>query len=101
MILNLFSNTDCASPEILGNGYCNDETNIEDCNYDSGDCCVNVNTESCLECQCLVGGIITSPGFPENYDNALDIYWLVQAPIGQIVKINFITFDVEAHSSCR
>ena len=39
--------------ELVGNGFCNDETNIADCNYDGGDCCaVNINTEFCSECTC-------------------------------------------------
>ena len=38
---------------MVGNGFCNDETNNPDCNYDGGDCCVvNANTESCSECFC-------------------------------------------------
>ena len=87
---------------LVGNGYCNYETNNAECNYDDGECCVNVNTENCLECQCLGGGTITSPGYPEqNYDNNLDLYWLIQVPIGQTIEINFISFDVESHSSCR
>ena len=95
-----FLNTDCASPEIIGNDYCNDETNNEDCNYDGGDCCVNINTENCLECQCLAGGMITSPGFPENYENNLDMYWLVQVDIEHIIAITFTSFGIESHSSC-
>ena len=38
---------------MVGNGFCNDETNNVDCNYDGGDCCfVNTNTNSCSECVC-------------------------------------------------
>ena len=92
----------CANADLLANGYCNDETNNATCIYDSGDCCVNVNTENCLECQCLGGGTITSPGYPQQYyDNNLNLYWLIQVPIGEIIVINFISFDVESHSSCR
>ena len=40
---------------MVGNGFCNDETNNEDCNYDGGDCCVvNTNTNSCSECECHI-----------------------------------------------
>ena len=97
----------------VGDGFCNDETNIADCSYDGGDCCGScVNTDYCEECTCLAGdsgngiyqcstsGAITSPGYPQNYDNNLDLYWLIQAPIGQTIVINFISFDVEYHSSC-
>ena len=38
---------------MVGNSFCNDETNNADCNYDGGDCCVvNANTNSCSECVC-------------------------------------------------
>ena len=40
---------------MVGNGFCNDETNNADCNYDGGDCCVvNANTNSCSECVCHI-----------------------------------------------
>jgi hypothetical protein len=39
---------------LVGNGFCNDETNNEDCNYDGGDCCVNTNINSCSECECHI-----------------------------------------------
>ena len=85
---------------MIGNGYCNDETNNGNCNFDGGDCCVNVNTDYCSECSCLGGGVITSPGFPGNYDNNLDLTWLIQAPLGQSIEVSFLNFDVEYTSSC-
>ena len=40
---------------MVGNGFCNDETNIAACNYDGGDCCGhNVNTDFCSNCQCYL-----------------------------------------------
>ena len=43
----------CANVALVGNGFCNDETNNADCNYDGGDCCfVNANTSACSECAC-------------------------------------------------
>ena len=30
---------DCGNVTLVGNGFCNDETNNADCNYDGGDCC--------------------------------------------------------------
>ena len=42
----------CNSP-LIGNGFCNDETNNAEGNYDGGDCCgINVNTEYCSDCKC-------------------------------------------------
>ena len=44
---------DCFSPNWVGDGYCDDETNNEDCEYDGGDCCGNcVNAKFCIECVC-------------------------------------------------
>ena len=38
----------------VGNGICNDETNIGDCNFDGGDCCGTcVNSKYCSECECI------------------------------------------------
>ena len=43
----------CGNVALVGNGYCNDETNNLNCNYDGGDCCVvNATTDSCSECVC-------------------------------------------------
>ena len=43
----------CDNVALVGNGFCNDETNTPDCNYDGGDCCVeNVNANSCSDCSC-------------------------------------------------
>ena len=45
----------CDNIMLVGNGFCNDETNNADCNYDGGDCCVvNVNTDTCSKCGCLL-----------------------------------------------
>ena len=44
---------DCTKPTKMNDGYCNDESNIPECNYDHGDCCLsNVNTGHCSECTC-------------------------------------------------
>ena len=49
---------DCNQPNLIGDGYCNDEVNIFDCDYDGGDCCGScINTDLCTNCSCL-GGII-------------------------------------------
>ena len=39
---------------LVGDGICNDETNIQECDYDGFDCCLpNVNRDSCLNCTCF------------------------------------------------
>ena len=50
-----FKPTGCESvvPQYIGDGYCDDENNNDDCNFDGGDCCKpNVNTQYCTECIC-------------------------------------------------
>ena len=84
----------CPHPNKVGDGICNDETNHLGCDYDDGDCCVNVNTAYCSECNCLVGGVITSPGFPGSYGNNINLTWLIQVQIGQTIEINFLHFDM-------
>ena len=64
MITNTNSCSDCSCHLIetfaagyhplVGNGFCNDDTNIAGCNYDGGDCCgYNINSEHCTECTCF------------------------------------------------
>ena len=44
---------DCDLDKV-GDGYCNDETNIPGCNYDGGDCCGScINTNFCENCSCI------------------------------------------------
>ena len=41
----------------VGDGFCDDATNIIECNYDGGDCCgYDINTKHCKKCQCHEGG---------------------------------------------
>ena len=43
------------NPSYIGDNYCDDENNNENCNFDGGDCCLeNVNTQYCSECECKV-----------------------------------------------
>ena len=38
----------------VGNGFCNDEYNNDECNYDDGDCCGPcINSAYCTECACI------------------------------------------------
>ncbi len=55
----------CPQSEItLGDGLCNDETNIEVCRYDGGDCCLEEKPKIvCTECQCKLGGKLCSEQF--------------------------------------
>ena len=44
--------------QLVGDGYCNDETNNPNCNFDGGDCCGPcLNEEFCSECHCHLGNL--------------------------------------------
>ena len=37
----------------IGDGFCDDANNFEECNYDGGDCCgINVQKNFCVNCTC-------------------------------------------------
>ena len=94
--------TDGVYDAMIGNAHCNDETNNPDCNYDFGDCCLSpASTDYCSECACATTGVIMSPGFPGDYANDLDLSWLIQVPSGQLIEMNFISFETENHASCK
>ena len=47
----------CVNSDWVGDGYCDDAANNVECNYDGGDCCaLDINTEFCKKCECLVPG---------------------------------------------
>ena len=84
----------------MGNYICNDETNIPECNYDGGDCCLsNVNTDHCSEGSCSVNGVITSPGFPQGYSHQKVVTWRIEVPLGQFIQIDFLYFELDYDSS--
>lgn len=44
----------CKFHQLIGDGICHDATNIELCDFDGGDCCLEqINTSNCMACQCL------------------------------------------------
>ena len=56
----------CNLPHLLGDGYCNDETNNPECKYDGGDCCFSgtyntINTDYCSECICYLEEVCSNP----------------------------------------
>ena len=43
----------CVDADLVGDGICDDETNVAVCNYDGGDCCLAyVNKDRCTKCRC-------------------------------------------------
>ena len=86
----------CANADLIANGICKDETNNRACMYDGGDCCLfNSNKDQCSQCVCSSNGAIISPDYPQNYENNLDLSWLIVVPSGQTIEINFISLAVE------
>ena len=48
------NNGGCANQAWVGDGYCDDGNNNQECNFDGGDCCGDdVNIDYCSECLCL------------------------------------------------
>ena len=48
------SSNECPYPEFVGDNYCDDPNNNEECDWDGGDCCGNnVNSNFCSVCECL------------------------------------------------
>lgn len=46
-------------------------------------------------------GIITSPNYPNMYDNNDDCAWLIETDTNHVVRFTFVDFDVEPHNNCR
>ena len=46
----------CPNFEWIGDGYCDDENNIIECNFDGGDCCTDTEHTHCTECLCKTNG---------------------------------------------
>ena len=48
--------------------------------------------------ECAMNGVITSPGYPRNYDNNNYLTWLIQVPEGLRIEITFEVFELELAS---
>ena len=87
---------------LVSNGYCNDNNNNLECDYDGGDCCLtNLKTDHCSICSCSQNGVVMSTGYPQYYLEDQDLTWLLQVPIGHHIKIVFISFDVGPGCCCK
>lgn len=53
---------------------CNDITNVEECNYDNGECCVELVRRSCFVCICQEDGVRHVED-RKNIDNKRDYYF--------------------------
>ena len=53
----------CINPDLIGDGFCDDDINNPDCNFDGGDCCGPcINREHCTDCECLEESNLTDSG---------------------------------------
>ena len=50
----------CLKPEWFNDGICDDQNNVESCEYDGGDCCGGY-IDTCTECICHEKEEITEP----------------------------------------
>ena len=65
---------DCWDVSLKGDGYCNDENNVNSCDYDGGDCCNNNNNipgTLCSECPCLDPNVDTTTPRPPQFTYVL------------------------------
>ena len=44
----------CIFHDWIGDGVCDDENNVPECDYDGGDCCVDSEQKHCKVCECIV-----------------------------------------------
>ena len=45
-------------------------------------------------------GVVTSPNFPQKYENNIDCTWLIELSVEKFIKIEFLSFDLEHHYNC-
>ena len=58
---------------MIEDGFCDDETNNEDCRFDGGDCCgYCANQDHCLDCTCHVASPL-NPGCHGKYKTFIEI----------------------------
>uniref|UniRef100_A0AAY4C2K6 Granzyme M n=1 Tax=Denticeps clupeoides TaxID=299321 RepID=A0AAY4C2K6_9TELE len=63
-------------------------------NYTHGEC-VSIQSTPCARC-----GLVQSPNHPKHYGNDTDCRWVIRAPKGHVVKLDFHDFDLEQSEHC-
>ena len=46
-------------------------------------------------------GVITSPGYPNRYEDNLNCIWTITAPPGKIIQLTFNFFELEPNPQCE
>ncbi|KAH3857059.1 hypothetical protein DPMN_099656 [Dreissena polymorpha] len=62
-----------------------------------------LNSCTCAECGGVLTdpfGVITSPYFPSHYSNDVECTWIINAPEGYQINVNFTDFALEDDSNC-
>lgn len=65
--------------------------------------CVQRTVFCCANCKLVLtatSGSFTSPCYPEMYPNSQDCKWTIRAPVGFIIQVTFVDFDVEEAQGC-
>ncbi|XP_077139220.1 adhesion G-protein coupled receptor G6 isoform X3 [Ranitomeya variabilis] len=65
--------------------------------------CVQRTVLGCANCKLELtapSGSFTSPCYPEMYPNSQDCRWIIRAPIGFIIQVTFVDFEVEEAQNC-
>ena len=63
---------------MIGDGFCNDETNNPECNFDGGDCCGPCTViDQCSQCTCLqsevtAANVLVGDGYCNDETNNLN-----------------------------
>ncbi|KAK6490383.1 versican core protein-like isoform X1 [Huso huso] len=61
----------------------------------------NVQSASCGGVLRGVMGEFQSPGFPQSYLSDMDCTWVIEAPVGHIVHLDFHSLVLEEHRTCQ
>ncbi|XP_073413809.1 adhesion G-protein coupled receptor G6 isoform X3 [Dendrobates tinctorius] len=65
--------------------------------------CVQRSVLGCANCKLELtapSGSFSSPCYPEMYPNSQDCRWIIRAPIGFIIHVTFVDFEVEEAQNC-
>ncbi|XP_073479055.1 adhesion G-protein coupled receptor G6-like isoform X3 [Aquarana catesbeiana] len=57
----------------------------------------------CANCNLLLrdlSGKVTSPCYPDLYPNSQDCNWTIISPVGFIIRVTFLDFDIEEAQNC-
>ena len=57
--------------------------------------------DSCIQTLARTSGTVTSPGYPGRYPDNLSCKWTIQAPVGQLIQMEVMNFDIESSPGCN